>query len=230
MLFRSLNDKWRMHPTAQARFEREITALASMSHPNIVTCEGVSLPGNARFYLMPLYSTSVRRHIASNGYRGDWRAVARCGTVLAEALQYAHSQWFIHRDVKPDNILFNPGGPLVIADWGIGYFVHQESQVLQQLTRGGMGTEYYCSREQWTTGKCDARGDIYALGMTLDEWVSGRQRVITVGAGVSGAPNTATVGGRRLGEVIARMTRQAAGDRYAAMSVVAAELRAIAKL
>lgn len=224
-----LNDKWRQHPEAVERFRREIDAVQSMTHENIVGCEGTNLEGDEPFYLMPLYSSSVRRLIASHTGGTDWRHVAGWGAVLADALQYAHGMRRIHRDIKPENLLFNPEGPLTITDWGIGYFVHRASVVLTALTRGGMGTEYYCSREQWLTGKCDNRGDIYSLGMTLDEWTTGRQRTIAFGGGVSGpsAPPT-SVGARLFNETIAAMTSPTAADRPSTMRTVAQALRHVA--
>lgn len=227
-----LNPQWDNHPAMRQRFEREISALRRMSHPNIVTLEGENLPGEERFYMMPLFAHTLRRHIARGGFRGNWRTIAEHGSALANAMQYAHDQGFIHRDFKPDNVLFNSNGPLVIADWGLGYFVHKSSVVLQHLTVGGMGTEYYCSAEQWATGKCDCRGDIYSLGMTLDEWMTGRQRAITVGAGLEEASHTPTaaVGASRFSALLGRMTRFASRQRPASMREVARELDEIARL
>ena len=114
----------------------------------------------------------------------------------------------------------------MIADWGLGYFVHVNSQVLRHLTRGGMGTEYYCSIEQWGTGKCDCRGDIYSLGMTLDEWVNGVQRSITIGSGIDGVTtNEMTNGARRFNALLRSMTQMFKNQRPASMRTVAAELR-----
>lgn len=225
-----LNEKWRNHPAARLRFEREISACKAMSHPNIVSCHAENLPGQERFYVMPVFETTVRRCIAGGGYRGDWRAVAQLGAILANALRYAHDLGFIHRDLKPDNLLFNANGPVVIADWGLGYFVHCHSQVLQHLTVGGMGTEYYCSAEQWATGKCDCRGDIYSLGMTLDEWVTGRQRAIRIGEGVNG-PATAelTLGAQRFNALLTAMTQRSRLNRPANMAIVAAHLQDVAE-
>jgi len=226
-----LNEKWNAQPTIRQRFEREIAALQTMSHENIITFEGENLAGEERFYLMPVYGNSLRRYIAGGSKTGDWRFAASRGAVLASALAYAHSLGFIHRDIKPDNILFNPAGPLTISDWGLGYFVHRESKVLAQLTRGGMGTEYYCSLEQWGTGKCDQRGDIYSLGMTLDELLVGKQRAITVGQGVGHfAPAGKEPGERHLRGLLGRMTAPFATNRPTDMNVVATELRAIAAL
>lgn len=221
-----LNARWNSHPDVRKRFEREISALKRMTHQNIVTYEGENLAGEERFYMMPVYSATLRKLIAGNTKQGDWRFAAEHGAILAGALSYAHGEGFIHRDLKPDNILFNHQGPLIIADWGLGYFVHRESKVLVQLTRGGMGTEYYCSLEQWNTGKCDERGDIYSLGMTLDELVTGTQRSITVGMGVrqpSVAPSSE--GARRFNGLLQKMTEPLASSRPSNMGLVAEALR-----
>jgi serine/threonine protein kinase len=224
-----LNAKWNQHPEVRERFEREIRALRHMSHTNIVTCQGENLPGGERFYIMPVFSSSLRTFIAGASHQGDWRFFAEHGAILASALQYAHGRGFFHRDFKPENVLFNPGEPLVVADWGLGYFVHRESVVLQQLTRGGMGTEYYCSAEQWNTGKCDGRGDIYSLGMTLDECVTGYQRTIAVGTGVNGpATNERSHGADRFNALLRAMTQPQVKNRPLNMAAVAMELRALA--
>lgn len=223
-----LNERWAANPTTQARFEREIVALRTMHHKNIVTFEGEDLrDGSPRFYVMPVYSDSVRKHIARGGFRNDWRSVAAQGATLADALHYAHGLGFIHRDLKPDNLLFNDGGPIVVSDWGLGYFVHKESKVLQSLTNGGMGTEYYCSVEQWATGKSDARGDIYSLGMTLDEWCTGKQRQLgAVGEGITATTvQPASAGAARFNAVVQAMTHWDREQRPASMAVVATLLR-----
>src|SRR5258708_15256646 len=135
-----LNSKWAAHPAMRERFEREIAAVKEMKHPNIVTFEGENIPGYERFYVMPLFTNTLRRCVAGGALRANWRQVALHGAALAEAMQYAHDRRFIHRDFKPDNVLFDAQGPLVIADWGLGYFVHRESAVLQQLPARGIGT------------------------------------------------------------------------------------------
>jgi serine/threonine protein kinase len=227
-----LNDRWKQVPEARERFEREIRTLSKLSHPNIIGLLGASLPGYERFYLMPLYRHSVRKMIQRGGLRNDLRRVAAYGVVLAEALWHAHQMGLVHRDIKPDNLLFNANGPLVVADWGIGYFIHQQSIVLHQLTRAGMGTEYYCSAEQWATGRCDARGDIYSLGMTLDEWLNGRQRQLSsIGCGLSQLRRlNATPAARALEELLVTMTSRLASGRPQTMFAVAQRLRYISSL
>lgn len=222
-----LNAKFKAHPEMQARFEREITTLRVLDHPNIMTCVGENLPeSNERFYVMPLYTSSLRKFIAAGTKTGDWRFFADQGAILADAMAYAHGQNIKHRDLKPDNILFNAGGPLTIADWGFGGFIHKHSVVLQELTRGGMGTAYYVSLEQWSSGDADERADIYSLGMLLDECVMGRQRQITIGMGLNGnTTSDNSYGAQVFNATLRQMTQPFKAGRMATMDIVAAELR-----
>lgn len=220
-----LHPEWAQHPDAQERFEREIDAMRKLSHPSIVPFKGQNL-GGQRCYLMPVYRSTVRTLIHSRAQAGDWRAAARTGAHLADGLAFAHGKGLLHRDLKPENVLFNDREPAVIGDWGLGRVVHQGSKVLRHLTRGGMGTEYYCSLEQWSGKDVDSRADVYALGMMLDEWVNGGQRVIVQGMGVPG-PSTSEqgAGAAHFNALIALMTAAFAVDRMASMEVVAVELR-----
>lgn len=84
-----LNERWDAHPDGRKRFEREISALKRMSHRNIVTYEGENLPGEERFYVMPIFSSTLRKLIAGNSKRGEWRFAAEQGAILADALSYA---------------------------------------------------------------------------------------------------------------------------------------------
>jgi serine/threonine protein kinase len=226
-----LNNAWAKEPTAIARFEREITALRTMSHPSILPCMGENLSdGPERFYVMPLCTENLRARLFRNPAGFEWTVVAKFGARLADALQYAHELGFIHRDIKPENILFSSTGGPVIADWGLGYFLHKESKLLVQLTRGGMGTEYYCSLEQWNTGKCDRRGDVYSLGIMLAELVTGRQnRIAHVGAGIVGniVPSSHR-GAMMFNDTICRMTHLLPNRRIPNMRQVAYELSAAA--
>lgn len=227
-----LNDKWKSEPVAGARFEREIQALRQMSHSAIVSYEGENMAGSSeRFYLMPLYEKSLRNLLASQPNGFHWTAVARFVAQMADALSYAHGQGFIHRDLKPENILLGAQNQPVVADWGLGYFVHKESKVLQHLTRGGMGTEYYCSMEQWATGKCTATGDIYSLGLMMAELIHGRQFPITVGMGIqSDVIIGDSQGARMLNAIVMAMTDLHPGKRIQTMAEVAGHLRQAAAL
>ncbi len=94
-----------------------------------------------------------------------WRSVAKVGVQVADALQYAHQQGTLHRDIKPGNLLMDSRGTVWIADFGLAKLAD-----LEDLTHSGdiVGTLRYMAPEQFE-GKADARSDVYNLGLTLYE-------------------------------------------------------------
>lgn len=225
-----LNSNWKNQPTAKERFEREIVAISRMDHTAIIPFRGQNLPGEERFYVMPLYPQSLRDFIKANRAGAEWRSVARFGATVAEALHHAHLMGYIHRDLKPENILLDHNQRPIVSDWGLGYFIHQDSKVLD-LTRGGMGTIYYCSMEQWSTGKCDERGDIYSLGIVLAELVRGFDRINVIpgtGLGNANAVVDNAAGSYEFNIYLRKMTLVRKEDRPRNMLDVKSELLRIA--
>jgi WD40 repeat protein len=94
-----------------------------------------------------------------------FRSVARIGRQVAEALEYAHGQGVLHRDIKPANLLLDPRGNVWVADFGLAKATDQAD-----VTEAGdlLGTLRYMAPERFA-GRCDARSDVYALGLTLYE-------------------------------------------------------------
>ncbi len=136
---------------------------------------------------------------------------------------------FIHRDLKPENILLADDGSPVIADWGLGQFVHLHSKVLD-LTRGGpMGSHYYCSLEQWSSGRCDQTGDVYALGVVLAELAAGRALPISpIGSGIRQDVVRGTGALiQRFNNAIRKMTALVPASRFQTIAEVGRELRLI---
>jgi serine/threonine-protein kinase len=222
-----LGAQWADDPGAKARFEREIEMLQTMQHPNVVPFEGASLPGGERWYVMALFQRgSVRAWLQSGGRFASVSQAATFVAKIADALTYAHSLNFIHRDLKPENILLSDAGEPVIADWGLRQFVHLHSKVLD-LTRGGpMGTHYYCSLEQWTSGRCAETGDVYSLGVILAELMGGRAHPISpVGVGIQRdvVQGTDWVS-QTFNAIVRKMTAFNAASRYQTMGEVAQAL------
>ncbi|TQF13450.1 serine/threonine protein kinase [Myxococcus llanfairpwllgwyngyllgogerychwyrndrobwllllantysiliogogogochensis] len=232
---KQLNEQWAREPTAKKRLAREIAALRQMEHPNIITLRGVSVfGGKDLFYVMDLCHQSSRDLLRNQRSSLPLRTVLKWGGDLSAALAYAHEEGFLHRDLKPDNILLTRHGTPVIADWGLGYFVHQTSRVLQPLTVAGMGTEYYCSREQWLTGKCGETGDVYSLGITLAEFARGEQVPLATEAVGSGITDdvvpVSSRGAAHFNSIIKRMTHPVPRRRIQTMEEVEVELRVAASL
>jgi serine/threonine protein kinase len=230
LALKKLNAQWANHPEACARFEREIQLLRKLDHPGIVKCVGENLHPEERFYFMPLYPNTLRQSISANPKGFELGRIAGFAAVIADALAYAHAQGMTHRDLKPDNILLAANGQGVVADWGLGYFVHKNSTVLSQhLTAAGMGTEYYCSLEQWNTGKCGHSGDIYSLGLTIAECLCGAPAQIKhIGAGIQhDLFQPSAKGGTAMNALLRRMTEMISTRRIQSMTEVAVQLRDI---
>lgn len=227
-----LGSKWNAHPEMRERFEREINALKTMKHPNIVTCQGENVRSSGeRFYFMDLYKGSCRT-VLEQSIHVDLPAVAQIGQTLAAALRYAHASGFVHRDLKPDNILMNRFEDPIIADWGFGKFIHKDSVVLQNLTQHGFGTAYYCSFEQWASGADTPACDIYSLGMTLAELATGTANRVAIaqpGIGIrQDVVSSAVAGGARFNQLVRKMTSLSPVARPQTMAEVQVELSYVA--
>src|SRR5207249_704588 len=97
--------------------------------------------------------------------QGYWQGLARVGVQVADALEYAHKQGIVHRDIKPSNLLLDTRGTVWVTDFGLAKADDQ-----QAITHTGdvLGTLRYLPPEAFE-GKADARGDVYALGLSLYE-------------------------------------------------------------
>ncbi len=135
-------------PTPHARDAKSPPPSASGSHSAVV------LPGE-----------SSDGRSSRSGAAAYWQSVARIGVQVAEALEYAHNQGVLHRDIKPSNLLLDSRGTVWVTDFGLAKTDDQ-----QNLTHTGdiLGTLRYMPPEAFE-GKFDARGDVYALGLTLFE-------------------------------------------------------------
>ncbi len=162
----------------RGRFEHEAQAIARLSHPNIVHVYDFGEEGT-RYYLVMEYvpGQTLKGRLESLRAAGktmDWDEACRIINQIAAALDYAHQQGIIHRDVKPANIMLTPDGRALLNDFGIAKMLGT-SQALTQ-TGGTIGTPAYMSPEQIRGDKeqLGPTSDLYSLGIVLYEMLTGR--------------------------------------------------------
>ncbi len=152
---------------AHARFVAEARLLASMDHRHIVRVHDYVEHGGLCLIIMELLAGgSLTRHLAGI----PAREACAVGVAVAEALSYAHAQGVLHRDIKPDNVLFDAAGLLKVTDFGIAK-IFAGSRV---SASGVAGTPLYMAPEQLVGGRLGPATDIYALGLVLYEMLAKR--------------------------------------------------------
>jgi serine/threonine-protein kinase len=159
---------------ALPRFEREIRVTAKLQHAHIVPLIDSGLAGGLTYYVSPfIEGESLRQRIRRRGVLPVAEAV-RIASDVAEALDYAHGQGIVHRDVKPENILLS-GDQAFVADFGLARAMSGGDQATLTATGSVVGTPLYISPEQLAgLPNIDARTDIYSLACVTYELLSGR--------------------------------------------------------
>lgn len=155
------------------RFEREVAVGGHLEHPHIVPIIAEGEVEGMPFLVMPyLPGDSLCQRLEKSG-RLEVSEALEIGREIADALVYAHSRGLIHRDIKPDNILFS-GGHAMVTDFGVAVAI--KASMDDRLTAPGevLGTPTYMSPEQ-AMGRfqLDARTDIYSLGCVIFEMLIG---------------------------------------------------------
>ena len=159
-------------PERVERFEREVRAAAQLNHSNIVTVHEFGQGEGQHFYTMALMpGGDLKARIQAHPEGMPAAEARRVGAAVARALDYAHRRGFVHRDVKPENILFDEEGTPQLTDFGIARAMGSGT-----MTAPGMviGSPHYMSPEQTRGLKVDGRSDLYSLGVVLYEILTGR--------------------------------------------------------
>ena len=154
------------------RFQREALASAQLRHPNIVVIHDVGHQQGIYFIVMELLEGRTLKQIIEEEGALSVERANRIVEQLAAALDYAHQQGLVHRDVKPANIFVGKDDHTTLTDFGIA----KAASEAQQLTRTGMlmGTPEYMSPEQAEGERVDYRTDLYALGVVLYQMLVGQ--------------------------------------------------------
>ena len=157
------------------RFTREARSLARLSHPRIVSVYDFGRTQEGLYYfIMEFIDGTDLRHVIQSGALSATEALAIVPQIC-EALQFAHEEGIVHRDVKPENILLDKKGRVKIADFGLAKLLDKPATIYT-LTQAGqrMGTPHYMAPEQIEhPGQVDHRADIYSLGVVFYEMLTG---------------------------------------------------------
>lgn len=159
------------HPAQAARFEHEARIIARLEHPGIVGIHEVGRLADGRlYYVMPHLP---KGDLAQRDLRTDELAIAGVLRVLLQALGHAHAHGVVHRDVKPENVLFDAAGNPRLADFGIAIGARRATP---RITREGMalGSSGYMAPEQARGETTDGRSDLYSVGVLAYEMLTGR--------------------------------------------------------
>ncbi len=152
-----------------AKFKMEAQAAAGLSHPNIVSVYDVVDEGQLHYIVMELIEgITLKTYIARKG-KLDVKEAVGIAIQVAQGIAAAHEQNIIHRDIKPQNMIISRDGKVKVADFGIARVVTAQTQ-----GSAAVGSVHYISPEQARGGYSDARSDIYSLGITMYEMVTGR--------------------------------------------------------
>ena len=153
------------------RFVREARTAASLQHSSIVAIHDAGQAGHHSYIAMEYVAGGELKDRLRAGAMEEVAAVTVIRQIAA-GLNYAHGKGFVHRDVKPENILFREDGTAVLSDFGIARAIGSATR----MTGTGMsiGTPHYMSPEQARGRNVDGRSDLYALGVVFQELLTGR--------------------------------------------------------
>ena len=153
------------------RFNTEAQAAASLTHPNIVSVFDVGSEGDLHYIVMELIKGKTLKDIINEDGALSWKWSVNVAIQIASALETAHKNNIIHRDIKPHNIIITEDGIAKVTDFGIAKAVSNSTITAFGST---IGSVHYFSPEHARGGYTDAKSDLYSLGVVLYEMVTGK--------------------------------------------------------
>lgn len=153
------------------RFQREAQAASLMSHHNLVNLLDVGVEGEYRYLVMEYVSGNTLKDIIRQKGRLNYQTAIQITIRILSALQHAHDNGIIHRDIKPQNVLIHSDGHVKVADFGIARMTGSAT-----IGKGDtvVGSVHYSSPEQVSGSVVEATSDLYSTGVVLYEMLTGR--------------------------------------------------------
>ena len=153
------------------RFKNESKAIAVLNHPNIVRVYDVSFGDMIQYIVMEyIDGITLKEYIDMQGVL-DWKETVHLTTQILKALQHAHENGIVHRDIKPHNIMLLQDGTIKVTDFGIARF---SSNATRTMTEQAIGSVHYIAPEQARGEKTDGKTDIYSVGVMMYEMLTGK--------------------------------------------------------
>ncbi len=213
------------------RFQREARTAAQLEHPNIISIYRVGRSGRVIYFVMKFLRGGSLSTVLGQRKRLTPPEIRRLLSEAGSALGYAAQRGIVHRDIKPDNIMFDEFGQSVLTDFGIA-----KAASGQKLTGTGMsiGTPHYMSPEQARAQSTDGRSDIYSLGVVAYQCLTGAvpydgEDSFSIGykhiTEPIPTPSLVTADERRIFEVIKRMLMKDPFDRFQSCEELLASFR-----
>jgi serine/threonine protein kinase len=179
MTLKVIGERYLGDDAARLRFLREARAAASLRHPNVATVFHLGRTGKNYFYAMEFVEGETLQELIKRSGRLEAKLALEIVSQVAAGLAAIHKQKLVHRDIKPSNIMvsFEEGGAVTakIIDLGLAKAVNEpDSQTAISMPGGFVGTPEFASPEQFAGVPVDIRSDLYSLGVTLWEMVTGK--------------------------------------------------------
>ena len=166
-----LRDEFTTDEEFVKRFNIEAQAAASITHPNIVSVYDVGKEDNLYYIVMELVKGKTLKEIIVEDGALGWKWSVKVAMQIASALETAHKNNIIHRDIKPHNIIITEEGVAKVTDFGIAKAVSNSTITAFGTT---IGSVHYFSPEHARGGFTDAKSDLYSLGVVMYEMITGR--------------------------------------------------------
>ena len=164
-----LKDEFASNKSFVSKFRAEAQAAAGLMHPNIVNVYDVGDENGLYYFVMELVEGITLKRYIEKKIRLSVKEAVSIAIQVSMGIESAHNNGIIHRDIKPQNIIISKEGKVKVADFGIARAASSDTQ-----TSHAMGSVHYTSPEQARGGYSDAKSDIYSIGITLFEMVTGR--------------------------------------------------------